>query len=131
MIDHVSTYAIDFPATRAFYQATLGALGFPLQVEMTFDTDPDLPGRRACAFGPGRPVFWVVETREPASPRHMAFQAADRSAVVAFHEAGIAAGAIDNGPPGPRPIYHEHYFGSFLLDPDGNNVEAVCHAPEG
>ncbi len=93
--------------------------------------DPDLPGRRACAFGSSRPVFWVIEAKEPYSPRHVAFTAASREQVNAFHAAGLEAGGSDHGEPGPRPIYHEHYFGSFLLDPDGNNVEAVCHLPAG
>ena len=129
MIDHLSTYATDFPATRAFYEAVLGRLGYSVQYEMTLDADPDLPGRRSCAFGPeGRPIFWVIEVREAYSPRHMAFAAQDRPTVEAFHAAGLAAGGTDNGAPGLRPIYHEHYFGSFLTDPDGNNVEAVCHA---
>lgn len=131
MIDHLSTYATDFAPTRAFYEAALGELGYSVQREMAFDSDPDLPGRRACAFGPsGRSVFWVVEVREPASPRHVAFVAEDRSAVAAFHRAGLAAGGRDHGAPGLRPIYHEHYYGAFLTDPDGNNVEAVCHTPD-
>ena len=130
MIDHLSTYATDFPATRAFYEAALPRLGYSVQFEMTLDADPDLPGRRACAFGPdGKSVFWVVEVREAASPRHIAFAAPDRAAVAAFHEAALGAGGSDNGAPGLRPIYHEHYYGSFVMDPDGNNVEAVCHAP--
>ena len=131
MIDHLSTYATDFAATKAFYFAVLGELGYSLQAEMTFDADPDFPGRRACAFGPdGRPVFWVVEVRESSSPRHVAFAAKDRESVAAFHEAGLSAGGEDLGAPGPRPIYHDNYFGAFLTDPDGNNVEAVCHFPQ-
>jgi predicted lactoylglutathione lyase len=61
---------------------------------------------------------------------HVAFAAKDRTTVDAFHKAAIAAGGKDNGPPGLRPIYHQDYYGAFVLDPDGNNVEAVCHAPE-
>lgn len=130
MIDHVSTYATDFPATRAFYEAALARLGYSVQLEMVLDSDPDLPGRRACSFGPkGNPTFWVIEVRDTASPRHIAFSAQDRAAVTAFYEAALAAGGSDNGAPGLRPIYHEHYFGGFVTDPDGNNVEAVCHAP--
>jgi catechol 2,3-dioxygenase-like lactoylglutathione lyase family enzyme len=130
MIDHLSTYATNFPATRAFYEAALAKLGFSVQAEMTFETDPNLPGRRACAFGPkGRAVFWVVEVRESYSPRHVAFTAKDRQSVAEFHQAGLAAGGRDNGAPGPRPIYNKHYYGGFLIDPDGNNVEAVCHTP--
>jgi catechol 2,3-dioxygenase-like lactoylglutathione lyase family enzyme len=131
VIDHLSTYATDFAATRRFYEQALGVLGHSVQFEMEMAADPDLPGRRACAFGVNRPVFWVIEAKEPYSPRHIAFSASDRKQVAAFHAAGLAAGGSDHGTPGPRPIYHEHYFGSFLLDPDGNNVEAVCHLPEG
>ena len=131
MIDHLSTYATDFAATKAFYHAVLGELGYSLQAEMIFDADPDFPGRRACAFGPdGRRVFWVVEVRESSSPRHVAFAAKDRESVAAFHEAGLSAGGEDLGAPGPRPIYHDTDFGAFLTDPDGNNVEAVCHVPQ-
>lgn len=130
MIDHLSTYATDFVSTKAFYSAVLAELGFSVQAELVVDEDPELPGRRACAFGPtGRPVFWVVEVLDAASPRHVAFAAQDREAVAAFHSVGLSAGGEDLGAPGPRPIYHENYFGAFLTDPDGNNVEAVCHAP--
>jgi catechol 2,3-dioxygenase-like lactoylglutathione lyase family enzyme len=131
LIDHISTYATNFSATKAFYDAALATLGYSVQAEMVFDTDPDLPGRRACAYGPkGDFTFWVVEVLEPYSPRHVAFAAADRQSVAEFHRAGLAAGGEDNGAPGLRPIYHEHYYGSFLTDPDGNNVEAVCSKPE-
>jgi catechol 2,3-dioxygenase-like lactoylglutathione lyase family enzyme len=128
MIDHLSTYATDFVSTKAFYTAVLGELGYSVQADMAFEEDPDLPGRRACAFGPtGRPAFWLVEVLEAYSPRHVAFTAEDRERVAAFHAAGLLAGGEDLGAPGPRPIYHENYFGAFLTDPDGNNVEAVCH----
>ena len=131
MIDHLSTYATDFAATRFFYEQALAELGYSVQAEMVFDSDLVLPGRRAYAFGPdGRPIFWVIEVLDPASPRHVAFVAQNRRAVVAFHKTGLAAGGKDIGEPGLRPIYHEHYFGAFLTDPDGNNVEAVCHAAE-
>jgi len=131
VIDHLSTYATDYPATRRFYEGALAVLGHSVQLEMEMTWDPEFPGRRACAFGAERPVFWVIETKEACTPRHVAFSASDREQVAAFHAAGLAAGGSDHGAPGPRPIYHEHYFGAFLLDPDGNNVEAVCHLPEG
>ncbi len=68
--------------------------------------------------------------RDPVTPSaHIAFAAPDRATVDAFHDAALAAGGRDNGEPGPRPIYHEHYYGAFVLDPDGNNIEAVCHLP--
>lgn len=131
MIDHLSTYARDFPATRRFYEAALGALGYGVVTEMVASWDPEFPERRICAFGSGRPVFWVIETKQTVEGRHVAFSAESRAAVTAFHEAALAAGGTDHGAPGLRPIYHEHYFGAFALDPDGNNVEAVCHTPEG
>jgi catechol 2,3-dioxygenase-like lactoylglutathione lyase family enzyme len=131
VIDHISTYATDFAASKRFYEAALGPLGSVVVSEMVTTWDADFPTRRACAFGPaGRPVFWVIEVRDPVGPRHVAFTAADHASVDAFHKAALASGGGDNGAPGPRPIYHEHYYGAFALDPDGNNVEAVCHAPQ-
>jgi len=127
VIDHMSTYATDFDSTRAFYVAVLAELDYSVQAEMVMDSDPDLPGRRACAFGSAnRKVFWVIEVPASYTPRHFAFAAEDRECVAAFHAAGLAAGGQDHGAPGLRPIYHENYFGAFLTDPDGNNVEAVC-----
>jgi catechol 2,3-dioxygenase-like lactoylglutathione lyase family enzyme len=128
VIDHLSSYARDYEATKRFYDAALGALGHSLVSEQVATWDADFPERRFCGYGSGRPVFWVIETREDVSPRHVAFAAADRASVEAFHRAALAAGGVDNGAPGPRPVYHEHYFGAFAIDPDGNNIEAVCHA---
>ena len=131
MIDHLTTYATDFDATKAFYDATLPSLGYPLQVEMVTEWDPEFPTRRLVAYGPGSACFWICEVRETdrATPRHMAFAAADRESVEGFYANALAAGGRDNGEPGPRPHYHKHYFGAFVLDPDGNNVEAVCRQP--
>ncbi|NNL64931.1 MAG: VOC family protein [Myxococcales bacterium] len=130
MIDHLSSYTTDFPAARHFYEAALGSLGFGVQRELVMTRDEALPGRRACAFGPpGRTLFWVIEVKAAATPRHVAFEAADRDAVEAFHRAALAAGGREHGAPGLRPEYHPHYYGAFVLDPDDNNVEAVCHAP--
>jgi len=120
MIDHMSTYATDYAASRAFYQAVLPLLGYTVQAEF-----PNM-----CAFGPaGRPVFWVIEVAAAATPRHIAFSAPGREMVTHFYHAGLEHGGSDNGPPGIRPQYHEDYYGAFLLDPDGNSVEAVCHYP--
>jgi catechol 2,3-dioxygenase-like lactoylglutathione lyase family enzyme len=130
MIDHLSTYATNYAATKEFYEAALQPLGCGVQFEMQTTWDEEFPERRICAFGPpGKLTFWVIEVKQPASPRHIAFSAPDRASVAAFHGAALGAGGKENGAPGPRPIYHEHYFGAFVLDPDGNNVEAVCHAP--
>lgn len=129
MIDHLSTYATDYEATRDFYAAVFAPLGHSLQMEFSHDNDG--ASQRMCAFGPqGNPAFWIIEVDEKFSPRHIAFCADSHTEVDLFHQAGLAAGAQDHGAPGLRPIYHEHYYGGFLIDPDGNNIEAVCHKPE-
>lgn len=130
VIDHVSTYATDFAATRRFYEAALGALGSRVQTEFVATWNAEFPTQRICAFCPARAVFWVIEVRQPSSPRHIAFAAASREAVRRFHAAGLTAGGKDNGAPGPRQVYHPDYYAAYLLDPDGNNVEAVCRNPE-
>ena len=90
------------------------------------------PADRIGGFGDDFPFFWIAERdRGPDSGTHVAFTAVDRATVDAFHTAALAAGARDNGGPGVREIYHPHYYGAFVLDPDGNNVEAVCHAARG
>jgi len=132
MIDHLSTYATDYPATKAFYAAVFAPLGYSQLMEFERGEDEQLPGRRICAFGPeGNPAFWIIEVGEAYTPRHTAFCADSRQAVEAFYEAGLANGGSDHGSPGVRPEYHPHYYGAFLIDPDGNNVEAVCHQPTG
>lgn len=131
MIDHLSTYATDYERTRRFYEAALAALGYQKNMEMVTAWDAAWPTRRCCAFGPGeRPMFWVIEVTEPASPRHVAFSARNRGAVDLFYKAALASGGKDNGPPGERAQYHPGYYGAFALDPDGNNVEAVNHGFE-
>jgi catechol 2,3-dioxygenase-like lactoylglutathione lyase family enzyme len=116
MIDHIGIKVSDIARSTAFYKAALAPLGYSLLMEF--------PG--VAGFGvDGKPDFWI--SVGPVGPIHVAFRAKARSLVKAFYEAAIAAGATDNGPPGTRPMYHEHYFGGFVLDPDGHNVEAVCH----
>ncbi|HYY75445.1 MAG TPA: VOC family protein [Gaiellaceae bacterium] len=120
MFDHVIIDVADLEASRAFYERALAPLGISIVME--------LDGRTA--FGPesGRPQFWLVARGTPgASGVHVAVAAADREAVDAFHGAALAAGGRDNGPPGLRPQYHSSYYGAFVLDPDGNNIEAVHH----
>lgn len=129
MIDHLSTYATDFLATKAFYQAAFAPLGFSLQMEFVAEWNADFPSQRMCAFGlEGKPTFWIIETREKATPRHVAFAANSHEAVNHFYQQAMAHGGTDNGQPGLRPHYHANYYGAFVLDPDLNNVEAVCHA---
>jgi catechol 2,3-dioxygenase-like lactoylglutathione lyase family enzyme len=131
VIDHLSTYATDFAATQRLYDAALQALGYSRVMELVATWDPAFPARRMSAYGPsGKPVLWIIEvpSANKATPRHLAFSAATRSAVDAFHRAALGAGGANNGAPGLRPDYHENYYGAFVLDPDGNNVEAVCHA---
>lgn len=131
MIDHISTYATDYLATKSFYTAVFEALGYSMQVEFTAEWNEDFPTQRMCAFGlDGKPIFWIIESKEASTPRHTAFAAKNRATVDQFHQIALAHGGKDNGKPGLRPIYHEHYYGAFVIDPDGNNIEAVCHHAE-
>ena len=121
MIDHAGFGVRDYAASKAFYEQALAPLGITLIME---------PMGRAAGFGaPGRPFFWLEDGRTPVTEVHVAFLAEDRATVDAFHAAALAAGGTDNGAPGVREIYHPTYYGAYVLDPDGNNVEAVCHAP--
>lgn len=119
-IDHVSLSVADFDAARTFYLAALKPLGMGLVMEF--------PG--TCGLGPeGRPFFWLNAGGKTAPHIHLAFRADTRAAVDAFYKAAIAAGARDNGPPGLRSMYHPNYYAAFVIDPDGHNIEAVCHTP--
>jgi catechol 2,3-dioxygenase-like lactoylglutathione lyase family enzyme len=119
MLDHFGIGVRDLAASREFYEAALAPLGFGVVMERD---------DRVALGSPGRPIFWLVD-REPTAGIHIAFQAADRERVDAFHSAALAAGGTDNGGPGMRTEYHAHYYGAFILDLDGNNAEAVCHTP--
>jgi catechol 2,3-dioxygenase-like lactoylglutathione lyase family enzyme len=119
MLDHFAIGVRDLAASRAFYEAALAPLRFGVVMER----------HDRVAFGPtARPIFWLVD-RAPTSAIHIAFRAEDRDHVDAFHAAALRAGGRDNGHPGLRPDYHPHYYGAYILDPDGNNAEAVCHTP--
>ncbi len=123
MLDHVGIEVSDYERSRAFYGEALKPLGMELLME-------PVPG--AGGFGmpaDQKPFFWITARERPAvSGAHVAFGAPSVEVVDAFHAAAVAAGAEDNGGPGKREIYHPNYYGAFVLDPDGNNVEAVCHS---
>jgi catechol 2,3-dioxygenase-like lactoylglutathione lyase family enzyme len=119
MIDHLGISVTDLDRSIAFYTQALAPLGYELL--MTF------PG--VAGFGADKkPEFWIA-VGEAKQPIHVAFHAKGRAVVREFHAAAVAAGGKDNGPPGVRPQYHEHYYGAFVHDPDGHNIEAVCHEP--
>lgn len=114
MYDHIGLKVKDLAASRKFYTALLRPLGF-------------VPDSSGTGFGPdGAPALWLYETRTAKAGTHVAFAAKDRKAVDAFHAAGLKAGGTDNGKPGLRADYSPTYYAAFLIDPDGNNVEAVC-----
>jgi catechol 2,3-dioxygenase-like lactoylglutathione lyase family enzyme len=123
MIDHVGLNVSDLAAAKAFYAEALEPLGY--RVWAAWESD-EVVGFAADESGPD---LWIY-TRgdEPSAPTHVSFRARDRETVDAFHAAGLAAGGTDNGAPGVRPHYHEQYYGAFVLDLDGNNIEAVCHS---
>jgi catechol 2,3-dioxygenase-like lactoylglutathione lyase family enzyme len=128
MLDHMGIGASDFDASRRFYDAALAPLGMGVVTEVTAQMSGSYHG-----VGYGRddkPVFWVSSGGARGTGIHLAFSAATRAEVDAFYAAGMASGGRNNGPPGLRPHYHPGYYGAFLLDPDGINVEAVCHTPE-
>ncbi len=125
MIDHAGISTWDFPVSKKFYDAAFAALGGSLVFQVPLE---HTGGRHVVGYGRERPVFWVTEG-EPSIGRHYAFLARNRAEVEAFHAAAMKYGGRDNGAPGLRPEYHENYYGAFARDPDGNNVEAVCHSP--
>jgi catechol 2,3-dioxygenase-like lactoylglutathione lyase family enzyme len=123
MLDHTGINVSDYDRSRAFYERALAPLGYSLLME---------PIARTGGFGrDGKPDFWITDMRQPTTTNvHVAIAAQDRAGVDAFHEAAMAAGGTDNGAPGVREVYHPSYYGAYVLDPDGNNIEACCHRPE-
>jgi catechol 2,3-dioxygenase-like lactoylglutathione lyase family enzyme len=127
MLDHIGFPVTNYARSKAFYTRVLETLGVKLIMEVSLSDDGE---DGYAGFGPDRPHFWVG-TGKPLNGRlHVAFSAKNRAEVQAFYEAALAAGGIDNGPPGLRPHYHENYYAAFVLDPDGHNIEAVNHLPE-
>lgn len=128
MLDHTGVAVSDYEKSKAFYGRALGAIGYQLLMELPTEVTG---GVHVAGFGePPKPDFWITGGTPNKPPIHIAFRVTTRAAVRAFYEAAIAAGGRDNGPPGPRPHYHPCYYGAFVLDPDGHNIEAVCHTPD-
>ena len=122
MVDHIGLSVSDLGRSQRFYARALAPLGYTVQAEYAGE---------AVGFGDtGRPTFWLGAGKAPGTGTHVAFTAPDRATVRRFHAAALEAGGRDNGAPGLRPQYHAQYFGAFALDPDGHNIEAVCHKPE-
>jgi catechol 2,3-dioxygenase-like lactoylglutathione lyase family enzyme len=128
MIDHIGFAVSDYERAKAFYANALAPLGYVLIMEVPAEGNPS--GAPAAGFGEGgKPDFWIGGEGGIDKPLHIAFQTKDRASVDAFHKAALAAGGRDNGAPGLRPHYHPNYYGAFVFDLDGHNIEAVCHAP--
>jgi catechol 2,3-dioxygenase-like lactoylglutathione lyase family enzyme len=127
MLDHIGLAVSDVARSRAFFQAALAPLG----VAALMDVTPEQSGGAAhVGFGSdGRADFWIGGGKPATTGAHVAFTTSERAKVDAFYAAAIAAGGRDNGPPGVRAHYHPNYYGAFVLDPDGHNIEAVCHIP--
>jgi catechol 2,3-dioxygenase-like lactoylglutathione lyase family enzyme len=122
-IDHVALSAADYDVSRAFYETALAPLG--LRTLMEFDE-----GGKTAGIGGDRPFFWIGDGGKLNDGRlHICFSAKSRAEVDAFYAAAMGAGGKDNGAPGLRPHYHATYYGAYVLDPDGHNIEAVCHVP--
>lgn len=137
MIDHLGFNVSDIARSKLFYDAALA----PLQIAVVMEVTPEQSGRPYAYLGygktadsrdiqAGKPSFWIAGEPGTGNHLHVAFLAASRAEVDAFHAAALAAGGTDNGPPGVRAHYHPNYYGAFVLDPDGHNIEAVCHKPE-
>lgn len=123
MLDHFGVGVADYDRAKTFYTTVLAPLGAELMIE--------IPQAQVAGFGrDGKPDFWISAKTEPQSSLHIAIAARNRGEVDAFYAAALGAGARDNGAPGLRPDYHPNYYGAFVIDPEGHNFEAVCHAPE-
>ena len=120
MIDHTAVNVSDYDRAKGFYSKALEPLGYSLAFE----------AGEFMGFADAQGMDLGVVRRDPVGGAHVAFKCDDRAKVDAFYEAAVEAGGTDNGPPGVRAHYHEHYYGAFVLDADGNNIEAVCQTPQ-
>jgi catechol 2,3-dioxygenase-like lactoylglutathione lyase family enzyme len=128
MIDHTGVLVSDFEKSKQFYLKALAPIGYSMLMEVTAE---QTGGEATAGFGvEPKPDFWIARGTPNVPPVHVAFSVPKRALVDAFYEAAIQAGGRDNGSPGLRPHYHPNYYGAFVLDPDGHNIEAVCHLPE-
>ena len=124
--DHLGFNVTNYAKSKAFYEKALAPLGYKVVMEITAEQG----GPGGGLGDKGAPSFWINQGGATGNVLHVAFAAADRKTVDTFYAAAIAAGGKDNGAPGIRAHYHPNYYGAFVRDPDGNNIEAVCHAPE-
>jgi catechol 2,3-dioxygenase-like lactoylglutathione lyase family enzyme len=127
ILDHIGFAVSDLARSKTFYEEALALLGIKPLFEVTAEMTG---GDGHWGFGREHPEFWIGTGKALTGKLHVAFTTSSRLDVDAFYKAALAAGARDNGTPGLRPQYHEHYYGAFVLDPDGHNIEAVCHLPE-
>jgi len=130
MIDHMTVLVSDYTRSIKFYLQALKPLGYAMTMELDDVTYPQLPSTFFVGLGVnGKPDLWLRPSKVVA-PTHVAFRAESRAIVDAFFKEALAAGGTSNGEPGLRPEYHANYYAAFVLDPDGYNIEAVCHKPE-
>ena len=127
MLDHIGLKVTDIKRSKAFYDKALAPLGVSVIMDVQ---EEETGGTPYLGYGEGyKPYFWINEQPRATEQLHVAFAFLSGATVDEFYKAAIAAGGRDNGPPGLRELYHPAYYGAFVLDPDGHNIEAVCHAP--
>jgi catechol 2,3-dioxygenase-like lactoylglutathione lyase family enzyme len=124
IIDHIGLNVVDFAAMTAFYEKALGPLGVKVMMRLGKEVTGSF---EVAGLGREKPFLWIAGVGKTEPHMHIAIRADSHAEVHAFHEAALAAGGRDNGAPGPRPHYHANYYGAFIIDPEGHNLEAVCH----